>query len=86
MNLTPAEDLELRALIADAYDVRGTAAARPAYEAIAEWIRDLLFRRAQRAMWHRRARRDRLVALLRATDPACLPESSSAEKAAVHAA
>lgn len=69
LRLAPDEELELMALVGAAFDLRDTPAAAAAIAAIGDWWDGLLFRRAQRYVWHREARLTELVALLRQTDP-----------------
>jgi hypothetical protein len=66
---TAEEEVEFAALFSIAWALKGTDAYRAALETIADWHADLLWRRAQRQVAHRAAETDRLVQVLRDTDP-----------------
>jgi len=69
---TAEEQVEFAAIFAVAWALRGTDAFRAAVETIEEWSADRLWRLAQVVVAHRAAERaeiERLVQLLRATDP-----------------
>jgi hypothetical protein len=68
VTLSADELVELAALVADAWEARGEARVA-ACERIADWHDALVFNRARRIVWHRQARLERLVALMRETDP-----------------
>ncbi len=75
------EELEFRALFSIAWALRGTAAYRAALETITDWHSDLCWRRAQTYLAHRAvadAEIERLVQLLRATDPARIGTKATA--------
>ena len=75
------EEVTFAALFAVAWALRGTAAFRAAVETIADWSADRLWRRAQTVVAHRAAADaeiERLVQLLRATDPARIGRSVAA--------
>jgi len=66
------EEVELAALFSVAWALRDTAAYRPALETIGDWRADLIGRRAQLFVARRsvgEAELERLVRVLRATDP-----------------
>ena len=72
---TAEEEVEFAALFSVAWALKGTDASRAAIETIEQWNDDRLWRRAQLVVAHRAAERaeiERLVRLLRATDPATI--------------
>ncbi len=75
------EQVEFAAIFSVAWALRGTAASRAALETLEQWHDDLLWRRAQLHVAHRAAERaeiDRLVGVLRATDPARIGTKATA--------
>jgi len=75
------EQVEFAAIFSVAWALRGTAASRAALKTIEQWNDDRLWRRAQLVVAHRAAADaeiERLVQLLRATDPARIGRSVAA--------
>jgi len=78
---TDEEEREFRALFSIAWALKGTDAYRAGLATIEQWHDDLLWRRAQLHVAHRAAERaeiDRLVGVLRETDPATIGTKATA--------
>jgi hypothetical protein len=72
--VTPREEEELRALVDQAYDLRGNPYFTDAIHAIVDWHE----RRHMRRREYREAHVDRLVALMRETDPRTIGRKAAA--------